>query len=39
MERWIRVKLPQGSTNGFTAAEQASCAESSRRAFSPYDPD
>jgi hypothetical protein len=39
MERWIRVKLPEGSTDGFTAAEQASCAESGRRAFSPYDPD
>jgi hypothetical protein len=36
MERWIRVKLPEGSADGFTAAEQASCAESSRRVFSPY---
>ena len=39
MERWIRVKLPEGSTDGFTAAEQASCAESGRRAFSPYESD
>jgi hypothetical protein len=38
MERWIRVKLPEGSAEGFSAAERAACTESSRRPFDPYDP-
>jgi hypothetical protein len=38
MVRWIRQKLPEGSTDGFTASELAACTELGGRPFNPYDP-
>ncbi len=36
MLRWIGQKLPEGSTDGFTASETAACTDISLRPFDPY---
>ena len=34
---WIRRRLPSGSADAYSAPELASCGESGRRPFAPYD--